>query len=280
MTIAPPPAAPAAPTPPSTRGSSRVVAILAIALGAAVILGALGSAVFSTVAAASVRTESRSVDVGGVSELDISVDAASLRLEFADVSEATLQVTSGLGAGSWTLRTDGDTLRVASPERFGPGWWVFGDEVRAILTLPQDLAGDDLDATLELAAGDLTVDGRFGDLGIDVGAGRLSVDGSATTLTAELSAGGADIDLADVTEAGFSVSAGTIDARLTGTAPRTVTVDVSAGGLDLELPDGAYDVRSDVSAGEFDNGLQTQAGARNTVDVTVSAGTVTIDSAR
>ncbi len=83
-----------------------------------------------------------------------------------------------------------------------------------------------------------------------------------------------------MTEAGFSVSAGTIDARLTGTAPRTVTVDVSAGGLDLELPDGAYDVRSDVSAGEFDNGLQTQAGARNTVDVTVSAGTVTIDSAR
>lgn len=279
-----PPAPPNAPasaggTPPPTRNASRVIAILTIALGAAVILGAVGSAIWSTVAAASVRTETRTVDVAGVESLRVAVDAASLRIEFADVPEATLDVTSGLGVGRWTFERTGDELTVETPRRFGPGW-IFGGEVRATLTLPQELEGAELDAALELSAGELTVDGGFGDLGVDVGAGTFAVDGSARTLTAELSAGGADIELSDVTEADLSVSAGAIEARLTGTAPRSVTVDVSAGSLDLRLPDAVYDVRSDVSAGDFENGLQTERGARNVVDVTVSAGSATIVAAR
>lgn len=277
---APPlPPASAGGTPPPTRNASRVIAILTIALGAAIILGAVGSAIWSTVAAASVRTETRTVDVAGVESLRVAVDAASLRIEFADVPEATLDVTSGLGVGRWTFERTGDELTVETPRRFGPGW-IFGGEVRATLTLPQELEGAELDAALELSAGELTVDGGFGDLGVDVGAGTFAVDGSARTLTAELSAGGADIELADVTEADLSVSAGAIEARLTGTAPRSVTVDVSAGSLDLRLPDAVYDVRSDVSAGDFENGLRTERGARNAVDVTVSAGSVTIVAAR
>ena len=83
-----PPAPPAAPPPPETRGASRVVAILTIALGCAVGLGAIGSSVFSTVAAASVRTETQTVDVDGVQSLNVAVDAASLRVEFDDVPDA------------------------------------------------------------------------------------------------------------------------------------------------------------------------------------------------
>ena len=280
-TTTPLPPAPAAPpaAPPPTRGASRVVAILTIALGCAVVLGVIGSAIFSTIAAASVRTETQTVDASGVTGLDVTVDAASLRIEFADVSDATLEVTSGLGVGDWTLERDGDELTVATPRRFGPGW-IFGGEVRATLTLPAELEGPALDAALDLSAGELVVGGAFGDLDIEVGAGALTLDGSARTLTADLSAGGADIDLDGVAEADFSVSAGAVEARLTGSAPRLVTVDVSAGSLDLTLPQAAYDVRSDVSAGDFDNRLNTEPGARNVVDVTVSAGTVTITAAR
>jgi hypothetical protein len=273
-----PPLPPTAP-PPETRGASRVVAILTVALGCAVALGAIGSATFSTVAAASVRTETQTVDAAGVETLGVAVDAASLRIEFADVSEATLEVTGGIGVREWTLERQDDRLIVETPRRFGPGW-IFGGEVRATLTLPRELEGADLDAALELSAGELTVDGSFGDLGIDVDAGTLTVDGTAQSLTADLSAGGADIDLGDVAEAEFTLSAGAVDARLSGAAPRAVTVDVSAGSLDLRLPDQTYDVRSDVSAGDFENGLRTEAGAPNVVDVTVSAGTVTITEGR
>ena len=278
--LPPVPPAPAGGTPPPpTRSASRVVAILTIVLGGAVVLGAIGSAIWSTVAAASVRTETQTVDVSGVDALNVSVDAASLAIEFADVPEATLEVTSGLGVGAWTFERSGDELRVETPRRFGIGW-VFGGDVRATLTLPRELEGADLDAALDLSAGELTVEGAFDDLGVEVGAGKLSVDGSARALVVDLSAGGADIVLADVAEAEVSVSAGSVDARLTGTAPRTVTVDVSAGSLDMRLPDAAYDVRSDVSAGDFENGLRTERGARNVVDVTVSAGSVTIVAAR
>lgn len=270
--------APPAVTPP-TRGPSRVVAILTIALGCTVVLGAIVSATFSTVAAANVRTETQSVDAAGVTELDVAVDAASLRIEFADVAEATLEVTSGVGVGAWRFQRDGDELAVATPQRFGPGW-VFGGEVRATLTLPRELQGEALDASLDLSAGELMVAGEFGDLDLEVGAGTLTVGGAARSVIADVSAGGADIELADVTEAEFSVSAGAVDARLTGSAPREVVVDVSAGSLDLLLPDATYDVRSDVSAGDFENGLRTELGARNVVDVTVSAGTVTINGAR
>ncbi|HEX5728532.1 MAG TPA: hypothetical protein VFX99_03790, partial [Microbacterium sp.] len=133
--------------PPETSGASRVVAILAIALGCAIILGALGSATFSTIAAASVRTETQTMDVAGVNRLNVDVDAASLRVEFDDVSEASLEVTSGGGVGAWTFERDGDALAVATPHRFGP-WWLFGGEVRATLTLPRELEGTSMDASL------------------------------------------------------------------------------------------------------------------------------------
>ncbi|SDG74805.1 DUF4097 family beta strand repeat-containing protein [Microbacterium pygmaeum] len=279
--MAQPAGGPAGEPPRQTRSASRVIAILTIALGAAIVLGTILTAVFSTVATAAVRTESRSVDASGVRDLDVEVGGSSVRIEFADVTEATLEVTSGRGASDWTLERDGDELNVSSPEDSWFDWrWSWGDDSRATLTLPESLRGPGLDASLGLSAGDLSVDGDFGELEIEIGAGSLTVSGSARTLSADLSAGDADIDLADVEEAQFQVSAGSVDSRLTGDAPRTVVVEVSAGGLDLTLPSGVYDVRSDVSAGEFDNGLSTEMGARNSVDVSVSAGSVTIRSPR
>ena len=298
-TTSPPSARPAPPVPPApqpagsspqepprpTRPASRVIAVLTIALGAAVVLATIVSAGFSTVAAAVVRTETRTIDAAGLGALAVDVDGASLRVEFADVPEASLEITSGGGADEWTLERDGDSLTVASPQRDWFGWsnWftrAFADETRATLRLPQELAGDAMDASFGLAGGDLAVEGDFDQLDIEVGAGSMTASGTARTLTAELSAGDAVIDLADIEEAEFRVNAGSVDSRLTGSAPRTVVVHVSAGAVDLTLPAGTYDVRSDVSAGEFDNGLRTEAGARNSVDVSVSAGSVTARSPR
>lgn len=277
-----PPAGPPPDEPPrKTRSASRVIAILTIALGAAIVLGAILTAIFSTVASAAVRTETRTIDAVGVRDLDVDVSAVSMRVEFADVPEATLEVTGGRSADEWTLERDDDELTVSSPDHRWFEWnWIWGDDTRATLTLPTALQGSSLDASLGLSAGDLDVDGRFADLDIEVGAGSLTVTGTARALSAELSAGDADIQLDGVREAEFQISAGAVDSRLTGAAPQSVVVDVSAGSLDLVLPDGAYDVRSEVSAGDFDNRLNTEAGARNQVNVTVSAGSVMIDSAR
>jgi hypothetical protein len=270
----PPPAGP--PTPPAgppTRSSSRVVAILVIVFGALVIVGAIASAVVATIAAASVHTTVRSASASGVEDLKVDVSAGSLRVVYADVKDAELEVTSAWGADRWTLRRDDGTLVVSTPDNwsnwFGNGW-IFGGTGDAVLRLPQSLAGTDAD--FSLAAGDLTADGEFGDLTLDLGAGRATFDGSASSLDAQISAGSGDLDLEDVDEANLSVSAGSLTVALSGRQPSDIELDVSSGSARVTVPEGEYDVTSDVSAGNLDNGLGSTPGADSTIRVQVSAG--------
>ncbi|WP_345800636.1 hypothetical protein AAIB33_14325 [Microbacterium sp. AZCO] len=275
-TMTPPPAGTEVPPPagPPTRGSSRVVAILLIVFGAFVVLGAVVSAVFTTIAAASIHTTTRTVDVSGVDDLKVDVSAGSLQVVYADVSDAELEVTGTTGADRWTLDASGETLTVATPTGwFGDGWftgWIFGGRSQGVLRLPQAMEGTDAD--LSLAAGELSADGRFGDLTLDLGAGRATIAGQADSIDAQISAGTGELDLDGVDEATLSVSAGALTADLTGRRPSTVALEVSSGSARLTVPEGEYDVTSDVSAGSFDNGVGSVPGADSTIRVEVSAG--------
>jgi hypothetical protein len=276
-TLTPPPLPPVAgppepdPQQPGTRTSSKVIAILTMALGGALILGTIGTTVVSTVAAASIQTTGRSLAVDDVDALDVDLAAGTLVVEFADVTEAELEVTGSFGADQWTLRTDGGTLVVASPDwHFGTPWFFGNGNGRATLLLPSSLEG--LDADFGLGAGDLTAEGEFGELELDLGAGRATLSGSAEVLTVDVSAGRADLDLADVRSAKLTVSAGSLVGTLTGDQPDAITLDVSAGSADLTVPEGDYDVSSDVSAGDLDNQIGSTPGASSTVRVDVSAG--------
>lgn len=254
-----PPQAPAPIGQPPTRGASRIIAILVIVFGSLVLLGTIGSAIIGTIASASVHTSSRTLAVDGVESLDVDVSAGALRIEYADVAEAELEVTSASGADRWTLARPGDRLVVESPNRFNDwlSWGWFSNGVGdAVLRLPLELEG--LEADVSLSAGDLDVAGAFDSFALD------------------LSAGSADLELADVSSASFSVSAGGVDAELTGVPPRDVMVDVSAGSVDLTVPEGDYHVASEVSAGEFDSTVESILHASNTIQVDVSAGEVVL----
>jgi len=267
------------PPPAGSGGSAKVVAILTATLGGAIALGLVGSAVITTVVSASTGTETSAVTAAGVRELDIDVSAGSLRLEFADVPQASLDVTGGWGSGGWTLDREGDELIVSSPDWTFGGSWLFGGDVRAVLTLPRALETTVLDAQFTISAGELDASGRFGELGIDMGAGSARVSGEARDVTAGISAGRADLDLAGVDSADLRVSAGRFEARLTGDQPSLVDLEVSAGSLDLTLPEGSYDVTSSAEAGQVDNRLETSASSPNRVAVQLSAGSVSLRSA-
>ncbi|WP_322411057.1 DUF4097 family beta strand repeat-containing protein [Microbacterium invictum] len=290
-TVSPPPPDAAQPVPPTAPGAPerptgsaaprsaapRVVATVVGAFGALVILGSLGSAAVGTAAAAvsgggSSDGGSTTVDTTGVTEIDTEVGAGSLRIEFADVDQATLDVTGAWGADQWTLEREEDTIRVSSPDRWWGGW-MFGDRSEAVLTLPDALEG--IDADLTTNAGDLrVVDGDFGELDLELGAGSIDITGSARSLDATVSAGQADLELSDVAEADVSVSAGDMDLVLTGSQPSGMTFDVSAGRVTATVPEGEYDITSEVSAGDFDSGIGSTPGARSTVEVSVTAGQV------
>lgn len=285
MSIATPPPAPPAPPAPPTHNpptqnppnqpaseSSRVVAIVVIVVGAVILLGAIVSSVLGTWAAASVHTTSRTVAVDGVTELDVQVDAGDMRVEFADIDDAELEVRSAWGIDRWTLVRDGGELMVASPNGWFNGWFGgwFGGNGSAVLRLPQSLEG--MDADLGLAAGDLTVDGSFDELDLQVDAGSAEVSGSANSVEAHLSAGRAELVLDDVGEAQVTVNAGSLEAAFSGSAPDELVAEVNAGSLRLVVPDGEYDVSSEVAAGDFDNRIGSVPGAAHTIRVTVSAG--------
>lgn len=269
-----PPAPEAPATPPAPRHpGSRVVAILTIVLGSAVILATIIGAVFATLSVSIRHAETQSIDVAGVTEIDVDVSGSDLTVVFDDVDEATLRVVNSGGGNGWVFDVDGDTLRVETPRRvFG---WFLGGNGRATLTLPASLEGTD--ASFALGAGSLEANGRFGELDIDLAAGEVTVTGEARSLDVSVNAGSADLALADVDEAEFAVGAGDTTARLTGTAPREVSIDVSAGSLDLTVPDETYALASNVSAGGLDtHALQTDGSSPRSIAVELSAGDVTL----
>lgn len=280
MTISPPtppevPAGPPPAGPPPRRVNptgARVISILTAALGAAVIVGTVWSAASPTVAAAMTSDETRTADVDGIEELSVDVSTAQLTVVFDDVDDARLDVR-GSTNGAWTLRADDETLKVQSPD---VGFVAFfaARNGQATLTLPRTLEG--VAAEVDLGAGSFSADGEFGDLDLEIGAGQLRVTGSADTLRTSIGAGRADFDLDGVSSADLTLSAGTLQGELTGTAPSRVDITVDAGSLDLTLPDETYAVTTDVSAGGFDNDLSTDAGASRSIQVDLSAGNVSL----
>lgn len=278
-TLTPPPAsAPQAPPPAEPRGSSRVIAILAIALGAVLILGTIVFSVIGGIRSAAVRTESLSADAAGVTALDIDVAASEFRIAYGG-SEATLSVTGGSGTSDWRLERTGDTLVVTSDRGWFRGWGWFRGEERAVLTLPERLATTAVDASFDVGAGSLRADGTYGTLELDLGAGSIDVSGTAEQLDADVSAGRVSVDLREVRAGTVQVSAGELVGSVDGDVDE-LNLDVSAGRIDLEVPDVRYAITSDVSAGDFTHDLTTDPGADRRIDVSVSAGGVTLHGAR
>ncbi|GAA5031606.1 DUF4097 family beta strand repeat-containing protein [Microbacterium fluvii] len=280
-TITPPPVPPLPPqvdrpqeAAPSGRPhpAATVIAVLAIVLGALIVAGAATGAIVGGIAAASVRTDTRTVTAAGLGDLDLDVSAGDVSVEYGDVAEITLDVTSTLGADAWTFERDGETLRVRTPDGFLGLAWVFGGNGSAVITLPSALETQLLDADLNLSAGSLTAAGTFGTLDATVSAGSLEVDGAVSSLATDVSAGSAQLELASVDDAQLSVSAGELVAEFTGTAPRSVALDLSAGSLELTVPDEVYDVQVDVSAGELRNHLDTSVGSGHQITGQISAG--------
>lgn len=273
------------PTRTARSGAAGTIMVTTAILGGCALLATGTSA---AVAAAGAQTSSSgaiaaatSLDAAGVTGVSIDASAADFSLQFGDVPEATLEV-SGPRSDQWSLRRDNEDLVVDAPR--GIFNFCFGfcvpDKQTVVLTLPLTLAESSIDVDAALGAGALRADGDFGDLNLELSAGRMTVAGSARSIDLEMSAGNFTGELDDVSEANFTVSAGSADVRLAGTTPGDVTLEVSAGSLDLTLPDEAYRVNTEVSAGSIDNQLRTDPSASNVIDAEISAGKIVLRPAR
>ena len=269
-----PPAGPAR----TASGPGRPIGIVLAVIGGVALLGSGATAAFAASGQLGEHSFSTTADVDGIQGLSMEVGASDVSVEFGDVDEAELRVDGGRG-GEWSVERDEDELVVRSPNRtfgwwFG-GWW--GDDERVVLILPESLKTSGLDLDLDLGAGSLEVGhGEFDEVDLYVGAGALTIEGSAASVNADISAGRAELELADVQDADLGISAGRLTAEFTGTTPDAISFEVSAGSLELTVPDDVYNVTQEVSAGSFDNHVETSTTASSTIDARVSAGSATL----
>ncbi|HJX80118.1 hypothetical protein [Glutamicibacter sp.] len=269
--------APVSPQNPPPAGSKSSMTLVLAILGALIILGVIATSAWRASNSLGISSSEQTANAQGVTALDVQVDAGRFNLLFADIPEATLEVDSAR-SGEWTLRREAGTLLVRSPNDWGD-WCFVGcdwEENDVTLTLPSSLNDGNLDAELQMAAGEFSADGNFNDLLMEMSGGTLDVSGSAKGLFVELGAGKTDIDMANVQIATFDISAGRVDGAFTGTAPKDIQAQVSAGMLQLTLPDTSYNVIQDVSAGAVENGLSVSQKSEHKVQVEVSAGNVVL----
>jgi hypothetical protein len=268
------PASTPTPPPAGRRGSARIISILAICAGAVLIAGTIFSGVLVAVRTSATHSQTLTAAATGIAAVDIEASAAEVTLTYGAVDEATLRVTGSGGADGWRFERDGDRLVVAASRDWWSRWgWLRGADT-VELTLPASVRGADAD--VDVSGGSFVARGDFGALGLTLDAGSLRIDGTADALITDVNAGSARVDLAGVGEATVTVNAGSFDGALTGAAPDRIGIEVNAGRMDLTVPDTTYAITSEVAAGRFTHDLTADPGARNRIDVHVSAGAVTL----
>ena len=270
------------PAPPSSSRPGRWIAILLIVLGAIGALWAIVGGLVQGFSSHAATSSSTTADAAGVEELRIDSSAAAFEVRFADVDEASLDVTTTGGpAQQWRLERSGDALVVDSDR----GWrWfgfgiMFGDRIgeeQAVLTLPAALERDGVDLTATVSAGSLDASADWGTASVDLSAGNADIGGTADELIVQVSAGEARLAIDSPRTVQLDVSAGRVVGAVTGEQPAAITATVSAGAIELAIPDGQYAVTQDVSAGSAAIDVDADRQAAATIDVEVSAGSVTL----
>lgn len=262
--------------------TSRTVAIVTTVVGGLVLVGIGTSAAVAAIRTTNFTGEHRAqslslAELGGITGLEVESNSSQFTIEFADVSEATLNI-EGDSRYFWEMKIDEDEIVVKSKSSladFCMGWCAAGNE-RVTLTLPNELSNGKLLADLTINAGSMTAAGEFSTLDIELNAGAMTFEGAARSLETTVNAGRANLIVDSVNEADIEVSAGSVTAVFTGTAPQSTSLDVSAGALTLTLPDTDYRVTSSIEVGRFTNDLRESSTSRNLIDASVEAGKLTL----
>lgn len=269
---------------PTTNRAGRAISIVLVVLGAIAAVFAIGGGVAGGFASHGATDRTWTADADAVRELRVSSSAADFDVRFGDVDEATL-VASATGGPvqRWTLERRDDALVVGTERRwFGFGFGIvqlgdrgFGEE-QVTLTLPAELEGAGLALTADVSAGSFAAAADWGRAELDLSAGQAELGGTADELVVQVSAGEARLDVASPRTVALDVSAGRVVGAVTGEQPQAITAQVSAGAIELGIPDGDYAVTQDVSAGSATIDVDADRQAAATIDVEVSAGSVTL----
>ncbi|MBR2667800.1 MAG: DUF4097 family beta strand repeat protein [Oscillospiraceae bacterium] len=165
-----------------------------------------------------------SVSSGDVFLEDLQADQLALSASSGSVSAACQadSVAISASSGDITVECKAKTVSISTSSGF--------------ITLAQKGAAESV--SLDTSSGDIT-----------------AVLDRAARLEADTSSGFIDVTAADLEDASFHSSSGSMTLR-SGTCPRKLTVDTSSGDVTVAVPDTpGFTARIDTSSGDFDSGI-------------------------
>lgn len=230
--------------PPSRRSSLTAGAVAGIAALTAVVIAVPTVVIGGTLVATALRigqpaqerSDPRTVWVDEPFER-VTFDTSMADITVVDSDVERPRIIHDAGAIHLRHHVDGNELVIETDR---PSWdsWNFdggrSPERHLTLQLPRDHA---LGASLVITTfgGDVTLDGRFGDITATTSGGDFSLEGKAASLALENVAGDSRVNLDD--------------------APARMSIQTSAGDQDVTLPVGDYGITTKAGLGDIRNGL-------------------------
>lgn len=256
--------APAPPTPPRKRRRK----------GRAIVGGVIVAGLIGGVGYYAVSPEQRSTDAWEAANITaVVIEVAAGDVTISESADTTARYNEDLHyrgtPAQTTHRVEGTTLIITSNKG---GITLAGPGMKRDYNLQVPKGAK---VTYKQSAGNLSINGQFGEVRIESSAGEVESRGlTATSVSIDMSAGNVDLKDVDTDKLTLEQSAGNTDVDFS-TAPDDVTLDVSAGNVDMTVPDGTYDVTKKVSAGNVEVKVPTGASDHD-IDIQISAGNVDI----
>lgn len=254
------------------------------------VVGSVALALIITVTTVEVIASLNREDTSGtfditaaINDIEIDTTVADVEISFGAVDSPEVTFAQGSTNLRMDYRVDGDELNIRV-ERPGWGWWRglfggfdLGNGARLTVTLPQEDSGKNIELGVESTAGNVQVDGDFGDTEISTTAGDLWMSGSTHDLTIDTTAGDVRLDgLAVNGELRRDGTAGDTVMDLT-VLPDSIDLTSTAGDVTVMLPVGSYRIETDVTAGSVEQNVSSDQNATRVYQFETTAGNITLN---
>ncbi|MCG2621417.1 DUF4097 family beta strand repeat-containing protein [Arthrobacter sp. I2-34] len=220
---------------------------------------------------------------GPFTALDVQAEASGVSVAYADVAEAEVRFDQGNARRSYELTVDSDNAGGTAQVRLtqhNPRWWSWdiwgGSSPRLEVLLPRDMEANPIAVNLSTSAGNLSLDGTFGDAGLNSTAGNLTVTGSARDVTLAATAGNISaIDYHVTGRALVHTTAGNATLDF-GSLPAGLAVETTAGNQTTTLPKGSYRIQTEATIGTVSIDATSTPDAARTYTFSATAGDIEV----
>jgi lia operon protein LiaG len=206
-------------------------------------------------------------------EIDVSGVSTTIIPESREDLKADLD-----GKGKLTVKRHGDKVEVSVKQKWKwLGWFSFNNKTRLNIYIPEDY---DRNMAINLGSGNLNFSGhsknepmKLDELILDIGSGNVNLKNlSVKHFKHNGSSGNVDVDSLTTETGSFDVSSGSLNVKHYIGA---IKAELSSGNLNVQMDELTDSVDIEVSSGEVDLNLPTDADF--TLNGKTSSGNITCD---